>query len=49
MEQVSAGVESRRGVVERQFERSPRMAKHDLAELGDRGLTSFAAKRGPGH
>ena len=48
LEQLNAGVESRRGYVERLFKRSARTAKRDLTELRDRGLTSFARKPAPG-
>lgn len=48
LDQLSAGVESHRGDVERQFKRSPGTAKRDQAELRDRGLTSFVRKPAPG-
>lgn len=49
LEQLRAGVELRRGDVERRFKCSPKTAKRDLAELRERSLTEFVPKPAPGH
>lgn len=49
LDQLRAGVNLRRGDVEKQFRCSAKTAKRDLAELRDHGLTTFEPKPAPGH